>query len=325
MESADIEFSPQVLRAIELAQKIFSSPTAVISLFREFSDFIVTPSLSNDELYAAAQRAFIDKGVDVIVDQLYYIRDPHNSAFMQCEPFAPGRPTIVFDCFLCSGNFGLRQLYFHLIKIIHEYTYLLIQEILRLNDAKSKNSDLNPEATFTTPAKCGPITERKGDAGSGWEEIKLGGRVFLNSVNLKRPFQSQLILKTRPFPEYPPDMKLNTDLYWISDQFIANFIEALSNWKEDAPLPNFLIDERSRELKYKCERLGPKKKGKKRQGSSTTNKRKLSRKVEEGGDEEEVVESESLENSLNELENSVILGGMSREQIEFSEKTGIKF
>jgi hypothetical protein len=116
------------------------------------------------------------------------------------------------------------------------------------------------------------------------------------------------------------------DLYWVSDEFIANFIanfiDSLTNWNGEDPLPSFVISESDRELKYKCERSTPRKSGK-------LKKREQVKKEDEMAepDVESIISIEDLpiEDSIKELGNYVFYQGMSQEQIEFSEITGIKF
>ena len=128
-------------------------------------DSIVKHPLSDEEIYDAAKRSFLDTGVEVIVDQLYLMAAPQQSIAIGSKQNDHSRSSIIFDSFLCSGDFGSRQLYFHFIKLVHLIQTLLLREILQTIEGNN--------------AKIGYL---------GWEEIKIGGRLCLNRTNLKRPY-----------------------------------------------------------------------------------------------------------------------------------------
>lgn len=84
-------------------------------------------------------------------------------------------PYIFFDAFLASHDRGDRQLFLHLVKILHELCHVLTPGLIRLS--QMSNSSVSPANVpkfpprFATPEKIGPICSGRGDSGSGFEDV----------------------------------------------------------------------------------------------------------------------------------------------------------
>jgi hypothetical protein len=140
------------------------------------------------------------------------------------------KPIIYFDSFLISGSFGYRQCYLHVIKILREYADLLATGLMRLLESRQKDipySKTDSSIYRKIPSNIGTIAPNMGDAGCGFEDVILGGRVLIGGYSYHKPWKNRLEIATAPFPNYPLDYKGNTILRKIKDEYIIAFIDKL--------------------------------------------------------------------------------------------------
>jgi hypothetical protein len=138
--------------------------------------------------------------------------------FNKIEPLTTlPKPTIYLDAFLASNERGNIQCYFHFIKLLHEVAHILTPGFISLSERRAY------------PNKIGPISDRKGDAGSGWEDLILGGRLLIDQTSFSRPFRSALILKSLVYKDIAP-VRNNIIQKSIKNEYVDNLIEQLDSW-----------------------------------------------------------------------------------------------
>lgn len=106
------------------------------------------------------------------------------------------RPVIYFDMFFATGNFGVRQEFLHVVKILHEIAHIFTP--LLMNYVYHPGGVCDGKK-WTTPQNIGTIRTGKGDSGSAFEELVLGGRVLPHHEFVRRPYQQMLQLRRRKF------------------------------------------------------------------------------------------------------------------------------
>lgn len=254
--SMDVDFSNQVLKAIELMEKLLLDQQLLLNLFRPIAQLFVN-DITDPELLTILQDYILNDGVNILVEQFYFTEKVHSSAIMKtcyhsfvCNGASgPKLPYVIFDAYLASFDRGNRQCYLHFVKLLHELTHVLTPGFVRLSiSRKTEPYPSLPKLPrgFTTPTKIGPIAKGKGDAGSGFEDIVFGGRVLLDLSDSRRPYERELQLKVLPYPDLPPTSKGNDSIYVIKDEYVNEIIQSLDIWfNANGPFPSLKIPETS--------------------------------------------------------------------------------
>lgn len=235
VQSYDVDLSPQVVSALTIVDTILSKKEECIQVFKPLATQFF-PSITDNQLYEVINDYILSPKVVCVVDSIF-VGKLSTGAMMQMSLVGAGGekvPHIYFDAFLASHDRGDRQLYLHLVKILHELCHVLTPGLIRLS--QMSNSFSSPAAVpkfpprFVTPEQIGPICSGRGDSGSGFEDMALGGRVLLDADNMKAPFAHNLRLKTLPYPQYPPTMAGNDSLRIIPDSYVTDIVGQWTAW-----------------------------------------------------------------------------------------------
>lgn len=219
-----------------------------IQVFQSLATQFV-PDITDEELYEVIDDYILSRGVVCVVDSIY-VGKLSTGAMMQTEwvEASDGKvPYIYFDAFLASHDRGERQLYLHLVKILHALCRVLTPGLIRLSMigrpiVESSNSAVTSPTSpaevekfpprFAIPETIGSICSGRGNAGCGFEDAALGGCVLLDADHIKAPFAHELRLKTLPYPQYSPTMAGNYSLRIIPDEYVTDIVAQWTAWLE---------------------------------------------------------------------------------------------
>lgn len=253
VESYDVDLSPQVVRALSIVDTLLSKSdrrAQCIEVFKSLATQFIS-DITDEELHNVIHDYVLSRGVVCVVDSIY-VGKLSTGVMLETDlvEASDGHgkvPHIYFDAFLASHDRGERQLYLHLVKILHELCHVLTPGLIRLSLIKRPSVGCGISAIaspttpadlkklpprFATPETIGPICSGRGDSGSGFEDAALGGRVLLDADNMKAPFAHELRLKTLPYPQFPPTMAGNDSLRIIPDKYVTDIVAQWTAWQE---------------------------------------------------------------------------------------------
>lgn len=253
--SMDVDVSSMVIKALKYIKILFQSPDVLRQLFRPLCDeFLEKSQQVSDEVFDSVIQRFISVGFNLAIDQIFITSEPNKRAYLQMhyrnyfdkierQTNLP-KPTIYLDSYLASNERGNIQCYFHFIKLLHEVAHILTPAFIGLSNSTSRAV---PASKLTAPNKIGPISSRKGDIGSGWEDLILGGRVLIDVSNCNCPFRNHLVLMSLVYKDIHP-LKGNTIKKKINMEYVDTLIGRLDSWVEDptnVPFPDLNIPDQS--------------------------------------------------------------------------------
>lgn len=261
-----IDFSPQVIMAIDDFQAILNSPAAITrKLYRPLADSFAESfnlaAFSDEEIDRVIREYLTTHGFNVMVVQIYYVDDPTMSAMTKLkyldvpkhEVTEETKPKLLLDQYLSSYDRGRRQWYLTFTRLLHESAHALTPGLDRLCRAKISHtpySNVTCDCKFKTPTKIGPTGWNTNDCGAGFEDLIFGGRIQTAEHEGSRPFFQELEIVQRPYLQYPPaKVPGNFIKKTISDDFISKFHTDITSWKSNTSnldfFPSFTVVARS--------------------------------------------------------------------------------
>ena len=351
--SYDLDLSLQVVRALSIVDTLLSKKVECIDVFKPLAIQFV-PQITDEELYTVINDYILSPGVVCVIDSIY-VGKLSTGAIMHMDLVGEGEfrvPYIYFDAFLAIQDRGNRQLYLHLVKILHELCHVLTPGLIRLsqiiNTTVSTGSGTPPAdlpkfpPRFATPEKIGPICFGRGNSGCGFEDAALGGRLVVDANYMKAPFAHPLQLKKLPYPQFPPTPTGNDSLSIIPDEYVADIVTQWMDWLEHGgkipllkiPLEGLTVIKLMKFVSPEEAKLHFDKRGERQMAAKQTPAERASKRHKKNRAEEEDTCSINTSHYYNKYlmganeddeefyaqEQSVITGGINAQQLEAMEK-----
>jgi hypothetical protein len=92
------------------------------------------------------------------------------------------------------------------------FWFLVLLRLLESRENEISYSKTDSSVYRKMPSHIGTIAPNMGDAGCGFEDVILGGRVMIGGDSYHKPWKNRLEIATAPYPNYPLYYKGNTFL-----------------------------------------------------------------------------------------------------------------